>query len=1072
MSAHAYTEDQLVEQPAIELFAALGWQTMSALAEGFGPGGTLGRETKGEVVLTVRLRAALARLNPGLPDEAIQTAIDELSRNRSAMSLEAANREVYRLLKDGIPVSIPDREALTPGPSPGGRGESVVRLRVVDWEQPAQNDFLLVSQFSVVGKLYTCRPDLVGFVNGLPWVVIELKKPGVPARAAFDENLTHYKQQIPQLFWCNALLIASNGTDSRVGSLTADWERYFEWKRIEREDEPRRVSLAVMLRGTCEPSRLLDLVENFTLFSEHKAGLVKILGQNHQFIGVNNAIASMLEARKRGHGRGGVFWQTQGSGKSFSMVFFAQKVLRKLAGNWTFVVVTDRVELDLQIAKTFKTVGAVSEAEGEQCHAASGAQLRELLRGNHRYVFTLVHKFQTPEALTDRADVIVLTDEAHRSQYDTLALNMRAALPKALFLAFTGTPLIAGEERTREVFGDYVSIYDFQQSVEDGATVPLYYENRTPELQLVNPDLNEDIYDLIDDAALDAEQEAKLDQVLGRQYHLITRDDRLETVAKDIVRHFLGRGFVGKAMVVSIDKATALKMHDKVRAHWAEETAQVQKALGELAYRGGEQTPEQARLDLRRAELKARLDVLTTTDMAVIVSPAQNEIAQMQALGLDIAPHRQRMNESQPALDEKFKDTSDPLRLVFVCAMWLTGFDAPSCSTVYLDKPMRNHTLMQTIARANRVYPGKHSGVIVDYANVFASLEKALALYGAGKRGQRPVQDKAQLVAALREAIMEATAFCARHGVDLAALEALPPGSLERLTAIGDAIDALIGPDPVRREFLGHEKFVVTLYGAVKPDPAAVEFSARVAGLALLASAIRDKLNPNPPDITTILKQIGELLDDSITGVAIREGGPPALDLSKINFEALAQRFKASKHKNTDLEALKAAIAAKLERLLKLNRTRADFTEKFEALIASYNNGSRNIEQLFEELLKLSQSLDQEQQRHVRENLSEEELVIFDILTRPAPALTAAERDEVKRVAKALLPRLKQLLVLNWRQKSAARSTLKLAIEDTLDTLPAAYDRPLYAQKCSALFEHVYESYPERNAGVYAGPVG
>jgi type I restriction enzyme R subunit len=324
----------------------------------------------------------------------------------------------------------------------------------------------------------------------------------VPARAAFDENLTHYKQQIPALFWSNALLIASNGTDSRVGSLTADWGRWVEWKRIEREDEARHVSLEVMLRGTCDRSRLLDLVENFTLFSEHKAGLVKVIGQNHQFLGVNNAIASMLDARNLGHGRGGVFWQTQGSGKSFSMVFFAQKVLRKLAGNWTFVVVTDRVELDEQIAKTFKTTGAVSDAEGDACHAAGGAHLRELLRGNHRYVFTLVHKFQTPELLCDRSDVIVLTDEAHRSQYDTLALNMRAALPRAMFLAFTGTPLIAGEERTKEVFGDYVSIYDFQQSIEDGATVPLFYENRTPELQLVNPDLNEDIYRLIEDADL------------------------------------------------------------------------------------------------------------------------------------------------------------------------------------------------------------------------------------------------------------------------------------------------------------------------------------------------------------------------------------------------------------------------------------------------------------------------------------------------------------------------------------------------------------------------------------------
>jgi type I restriction enzyme R subunit len=1048
MSPHAYTEDQLVEQPAIGLFAALGWQTVSAMEETFGPGGTLGRETKGEVVLVERLRAALITLNPGLPPEAIQTAIDELARDRSAMSLEAANREVYRLLKDGIPVSIPDREH---------GGQKTERLRVVDWAQPERNDFLLVSQFSVTGALYTCRPDLVGFVNGLPWVVIELKKPGVPARAAFDENLTHYKKEIPQLFWFNALLIASNGTDSRVGSLTADWERFFEWKRIEREDEPRRVSLEVMIRGTCDRTRLLDLVENFTLFSEHRAGLVKIIGQNHQFLGVNNAIRSMLEARKLGHGRGGVFWQTQGSGKSFSMVFFAQKVLRKLAGNWTFVVTTDRVELDDQIAKTFKATGAVSEAEGDECHAASGAHLRELLRGNHRYVFTLIHKFQTPEMLCDRPDVIVLTDEAHRSQYDTLALNMRAALPKALFLAFTGTPLIAGEERTKEVFGDYVSIYDFQQSVEDGATVPLFYENRTPELQLVNPDLNDDIYDLIEGAALDADQEEKLEKLLGRQYHLITRDDRLETVAADIVRHFLGRGFVGKAMVVSIDKATALRMHDKVRKHWAAETARVQKELGRYDL----PKPEQA-------ALRERLAVLTTTDMAVIVSPGQNEIEQMRKLGLDIEPHRRRMNESQPGLDEKFKDTSDALRLVFVCAMWLTGFDAPSCSTVYLDKPMRNHTLMQTIARANRVFPGKHSGVIVDYANVFASLEKALAIYGAGKGGTSPVKDKAMLVAALREAITEATAFCSGHGVDLMAMEALTLGGMDRLSAIEDAINALIGPDALRRDFFGHEKFVGMLYRAVKPDPAAIEFSVRVAGIATLAAAIRAKLSPNPPDIATILQQIGELLDDSITGLQIREGGPPAIDLSKINFEALAERFKQSTHKNTDLEALKAAIAAKLEKLVRLNRTRADFTEKFEALIESYNNGSRNIEQLFEELLKLSNSLDDEQQRHVRENLSEEELVIFDILTRPAPELTTTERDEVKKVAKDLLARLKTLLVLNWRQKSAARSTLKLAIEDTLDTLPSAYERPLFAQKCSALFEHVYESYPERNAGVYA----
>ena len=1066
MSTHAYTEDQLVEQPAIRLFAELGWQTVSASDEIFGATGTLLRETKGEVVLVSRLRAALERLNPALPPEAITAAVDELTRDRSAMGLPAANREIYALLKDGVRVSVPDAEAPpSPQPSPRGRGsggQRTERVRVIDWGNPAANDFLLVSQFSVTGVLYTCRPDLVGFVNGLPLVVIELKKPGVPARTAFDENITSYKHPqngIPALFAFNALLICSNGTDSRVGSLTADWERFFEWKRIEREDEPRRVSLEVMLRGTCDRTRLLDLVENFTLFSEHKAGLVKIIAQNHQYLGVNNTIASMLEARTLGHGRGGVYWQTQGSGKAYSMVFFSQKVLRKIPGNWTFVVGTDRVELDQQIAKTFKATGAVSEAEGDQCHADSGAHLRELLRGNHRYVFTLIHKFQTPEMLCDRADVIVLADEAHRSQYDTLALNMRAALPKAVFIAFTGTPLIAGEERTKEVFGDYVSIYDFQQSVEDGATVPLFYENRTPELQLVNPDLNEDIYNLIEAAELDPEQEAKLERELSRQYHILTRDDRLETVAQDIVRHFLGRGFVGKAMVVSIDKATALKMHDKVRQHWAAEAARVKKELG--------------RYDLtadKKEELLGRLRVMQTTDMALIVSPGQNEIEQMKKHGLDIVPHRKRINESQPPLDEKFKDSDDPLRIVFVCAMWMTGFDAPSCSTMYLDKPLRNHTLMQTIARANRVFPGKHSGVIVDYANVFASLEKALAIYGAGKDGKTPVRDKKKLADELRKSVEEATAFCATRQVILPAIEQLATGSLERLQRVDDAVNALISPDPLRREFFGHERIVSTLYGAVKPDPMALECAGRVACLAAVADAIRTKLNPNPADITEVMGGIGKLLDASITGVGMPAKPAPVMDLSKIDFEALRCRFKEVKHQNTELEVLKAAIRAQLEKLIRLNKTRADFAEKFEELIESYNAGSRNLEELFEELLKLSRNLSREQDRHVRENMTEEELVIFDILTRPTLELSAAERTEVKKVARELLGRIKQLLVLNWRQKSAARAQLRLAIEDVLDTgLPRAYDPPLYAQKCSALFEHIYESYTERDGSVYAG---
>jgi type I restriction enzyme R subunit len=1043
MSPHAYSEDQLVEQPAIALFGEMGWKTVRADEESFGPIGTLQRETKSEVVLITPLRGALTKLNPTLPGEAIDSAVVALTRDRSAMSLEAANHEIYELLKEGITISVPDRER---------GGQKTERLRVIDWEHPERNDFLLVSQLSITGQLYTCRPDLVGFVNGLPLVVIELKKPGVPARAAFDENLTHYKREIPSLFWYNALLIASNGTESRVGSLTADWGRFFEWKRIEREDELRRVSLEVMLRGTCDPTRLLDLVENFTLFSKHKSGLVKIIGQNHQFLGVNNAITSMLAARAMGHGRGGVFWQTQGSGKSFSMVFFAQKVLRKVVGNWSFVVVTDRVELDDQIATTFKATGAVTEAEGDMCHAGSGVELRELLRGNHRYVFTLIQKFQTPEVLCDRSDVIVLTDEAHRSQYDTLALNMRSALPKALFLAFTGTPLIAGEERTKEVFGDYVSIYDFQQSVEDGATVPLFYENRTPELQLVNPDLNDQIYDLIEEAELNSEQEAKLERDLSRQYHIITRDDRLETVARDVVNHFLGRGFQGKAMVVSIDKATALRMHTKVRRLWDEEIDRVKRELG-----GYQLSPE------KKAELEARLKILEETDMAVIVSPGQNEIDQMQKLGLDIRPHRERMNAEE--LDEKFKDTEDHLRLVFVCAMWLTGFDAPSCSTIYLDKPMRNHTLMQTIARANRVFPGKHSGLIVDYANVFASLEKALAVYGAGQGGATPVRNKEQLIADLKKAVGEADRFCSEKGVSLAAIEGAPPKTMERLHLISEAVNALISPDPLRKAFLAHDRIVRTLYDAVKPSPEALAHAPRIAAIVAITDSIKSQLNPNPPDISEVMGRINDLLDQSIEGVEMAAKPLPLLDLSKIDFAALAKRFKDSKKKNIELEALKASVKALLDRLIAMNRTRTNYREKFEELIEAYNNGSKTIEQVYQALLELSGSLTEEEARHVRENLTEEELTVFDLLTRPGPELTTEEKEEVKKVARLLHQRLERLITFNWRQTIQARARVKNAIEETLDEgLPRAYAPELYKNKCGVVFEHVYETYADERA--------
>jgi len=481
---------------------------------------------------------------------------------------------------------------------------------------------------------------------------------------------------------------------------------------------------------------------------------------------------------------------------------------------------------------------------------------------------------------------------------------------------------------------------------------------------------------------------------------------------------------------------------------------------------------------MARAALRERLRRLNKTDMAVIVSAEQNEIERMKKLGLDILPHRKRMHDEK--LDDKFKDPTDPLGIAFVCAMWLTGFDAPSCSTVYLDKPMRNHNLMQTIARANRVYPGKYSGVIVDYANVFASLEKALAVYGQGKGGETPVKDKAKLVEEMQKAVESAETFCKAHNVDTISIDKLRLGSMEKLTAIGVAVNELISPDTVRKDFLASEKLARVLYDAVKPYPAVLVYASRMGCLAVIANEIRLRTGEGPADITGVMAGISRLLDESISaeGFVINiaaEGGddlgarPGVIDLSKIDFAALAKKFNQSSKKNLELEALKAAIRAQLDKLIHLNRSRVNYLEKFEELIESYNAGSRNIEELFQELLKLSKTLNEEQQRHVRENLSEEELAVFDLLTRPGPELSTEERAEVKKVAHLLLERVKSVLVLNWRQRVQSRAQVKLAIGDVLEEgLPRAYTKELYEGKCDKLFEHVYENYYGEDKGTYS----
>ncbi len=1049
MTPGQFSEDQLVEQPAIRLFEKLGWETVDAFHETLGPNGTLARDNQAEVFLTGRVRAAIERLNPGAPPEAVDQAVEEITRPRPALHFARANAEIHALLRDRVEVSVRQADGTT----------LPDRLAVIDWEEPENNDFLLVSQLRVHSDLYKRRADLIGFVNGIPLVFIELKASHRSLKHAYDDNLCDYRDAIPHLFAPNGFIVLSNGAATKVGTITSGWEFFSEWKKINSEGEEGAVSLETVIRGMCTKDRLLDLIENFVAFQDRPGGFVKLLARNHQYLGVNNALARMEELRHappEERGKLGVFWHTQGSGKTLSMLFFSQKVLRKMPGNWSFVIVTDRDDLDEQTHREFLRAGVVTE---EHVRATSSAHLRELLAEDHRYVFTLIQKFRTEKGeahpvVSERDDVIVITDEAHRTQYDVLALNMRNALPNAGFLGFTGTPLIAGEERTREVFGDYVSVYNFAASTADHATVPLYYENRIPQVEIANPTFGDDLMAIVEEADLDEVEERQLARALGQQYELITRDDRLDAVAKDIVEHFLGRGFAGKGLVVSIDKLTAVRTFEKVQRSWTERIAANEARLA------SEDLSESDR-DLVSQEIA----FMRSTDMTVVISQSQNEIAEMAERGIDIKPHRKRMVTEK--LEDRFKDDQDPFRLAFVCSMWTTGFDVPSLSTVYLDKPLRNHTLMQTITRANRVFPEKNNGLIVAYVDVFRNLQKALAIYAVGgKGGEVPVEEKGALVDALQAAVDEIRAFCAARDVDLDQLARLK--GFELVGAGKRTVEMLMADDDETTAFLARASLVNRLYKAILPDKRANDFSRLRAVTKHLADTI--SAYTERPDISGVMGRVEQLLDESVAAneYLIPDGDADSLfDLGAVDWDGLEEAFKEGRPR-TAAQRLRSLLSAQITALVRLNPTRVDLVERFEKLVADYNAGSMNTEAFFQELLAFKKTLTEEEARSLSEGLDEEHLAVFDLLMRPAPELSEAETVQVKKVADELLAILKRdKLVLDWRKQQATRAAVRVTVEETLDRLPEAFTRQIYAQKCDVVYQHVFDSYWDNGRSAY-----
>lgn len=1067
-----YSEDNLIEQTAIDLFFnQLGWDTLLAYnKEGFGEGSTLGRLNKKEVVLKKIFFEKIKEFNPNLPEQAYNQAYEKLMEESSTKSLAEINFEKYQLLRNGIPVDFIDE-----------KGEQVKNktLKVFDFDNAENNNFLAVRQLWIQGKSNReRRPDIIGFVNGIPLLFIELKAAHRKLENAYNDNFTDYKDVIPKLFHYNAFVLLSNGIESRIGSITGKYQHFHEWKRITEEDEG-IVALDRIILGVCEKNRFLDLFENFILFDNSLGKVVKLIARNHQFIGVNKAIENIqhkeqlyklgkitLEEKQKL----GVFWHTQGSGKSYSMVFFCQKIHHKFTGSYTFLVVTDRNELDTQIYGTFSGVGAVPQVKAgakDSLKASSGKHLRELLGSEHRYLFTLIHKFNFEEEITKRNNIIVISDEAHRTQGGQLAMNLRNALPNASFIGFTGTPLFKDDEITKRIFGDYVSRYDFKRSVDDGATVPLYYENRGEYLGLKNPIINEEIRAVIDAESedLDSDQRSRVEQLFAREYPILTSKKRLDTIAKDAVWHFCNRGYKGKGMFVALDKITAVKMYDLIIEHWKKYVEKLEKEISKGKY-GDQELLEKSR------ELKW----IKETEICVVVSSEQNEIQKFQKWDLDIEPHRDKMNTQD--LETRFKDENDPFRFVIVCAMWITGFDVPTLSTLYLDKPLKSHTLMQAIARANRISEGKNNGLIVDYIETYTALLDALAIYGSGgeesdggENKEPPVKPKEELICQLEEAL-EATEIFLKDEVNFDLLELINATGLQKLAAMEKAVNAVYTNDETKRKFQVLAREMFKKYKALQPDKVLNQYAPRKNAIDVIYTAIED--NVESADVADIMRKIQKVVDDSIENMVAEsdynEG--KIIDLSGLDFDLLEQYFLKTKNKNEAVQALKDRVEKQLKRMVERNPLTVDYYKRYQEIIEEYNRGKDEvvIKETFRKLIELVNSYSEEQADAKREGLTDEQKAIFDIL-RQGKKLEEKDKNEIKKISIQLLEELKKdkLKVEQWSDKSVTAAAVFNTISKTLfETLPyPTYHTDDIDLKTNLVYEHLKHQYFGGGVSVY-----
>ena len=895
---------------------------------------------------------------------------------------------------------------------------------------------------------------------------------------AYERNFADYKDTIPHFFHHNAIVMLANGHKAKIGTITAGYEHFHEWKRLS-ESDPGVVDMETLLKGVCDKKNFMDIFENFIIYDDSSGKQIKVLAKNHQYLGVNQVIKALNDPN-RVKGKLGVFWHTQSGGKSYSMVFFTTKVHRKIGGNYTFLICTDRDDLDTQIYKTFAGCG-VADNDKNPCRPSSGRHLAELMGQQKAYVFTTIQKFNQEidpdEGYTKRNDIIVITDEAHRTQYGTLALNMRNALPNADFIGFTGTPLFKDDQITMQVFGVYVSTFDFQRAVEDKVTVPLYYDSRGDTLGVSTTDINERIAEKLEQIEIsDVDVSERLEKELKRDYHIIAAKKRLNQIAKDFVDHYTISWEAGKAMFVCIDKLTCVRMYELIRQYWDQKTEEVEESWKMAA---GEE----------KGRLSNQLIWMKETKMAVIVSEEQGEIEKFRKWGFDITPHRRLIKNGfelsdgkRIDIDSAFKKEEHPFRIAIVCAMWMTGFDVPSLANLYLDKPLKAHTLMQAIARANRVNGDKNNGLIVDYCGILKNLRKALATFtGTGDTGRPgglgpdeldPTRTKEELLEDLKQAIGLVSDFLHERKASLDAI--INASGFERNKAIVAAKEAVNENDETRKKFEVMCREVFIKFKACLTITGVNAYRNQYNAINIIYKSLQK--DRDLADISDIIKQLHEVIDESITVTSDKSKEPnKPYDISKIDFDRLRAEFEHAKTKNTTVQSLKSVIEKKLQRLIQRNPLRTDFQEHYEKIIDEYNEEKdrQNIEAILEALLKFVQDLDEEESRAMREGLDEETLAIYDLLVKPT--LKPQEIQKIKKVAKELLETLKGKLkdLYRWQDKEPTRDGVKVLIQNFLWDEKTGLPVDCYTQndvykRTEAVFYHVYRAYPTVPSPYYA----